>query len=318
MKKLFILSILLIMNLSILSYGEKAIHIIVNEKPIDLKDAAAFVDPNGSTLVPIRFVADNLGARTFWDDKTQIATITKKQKKIEIRILEKKILIDGTVFETKSHGMIRDARTYVPLRLIAEGFDADVNYDHKSKTVNIITNDITLPTPPEKEVPKTPTDPFKKLGITETPLRYKELGLKDAGEKDLQIAKTALGKFWKDNYKVYSAKAGDIPDLNLTVDFATSEQTGLLNNYTMSIDAIVLADGQIIESCLSLPNMSLFGMNLNYDPKDALDLIGKEVDKIVLDLPFDHDLKQFPLIVVDVENFVIQKTDSQLQKHRGK
>ncbi|MDO4711814.1 MAG: stalk domain-containing protein [Peptostreptococcaceae bacterium] len=315
MKKSLTLIFVFLFVVTAFAHADRTITVKIDGKAVDLKDAPAFIDERGSTLVPIRSIADNFGAQTSWDAKTQTATIKKDEKDIEISILDKKVRIGGKAASAQSFGTVKNGRTYVPLRLIAEGFEASVSYDDKTGTVSILTS----PNAPAKKQPeiKKETDPFLILGITETPLKYRELKLQDASAEDLKIAKDTYGKFWTDNMKVYSAKDHEIPNLNLTLDFATTEQVGLLNNYTMSIDSIVLSNGKIVPSSLSLPNMALFGMDLNYDPKDAIDLIGQQIDKIVLDLPFDHELKQFPVIVVDVKPLLIRKQDSLLQKYRN-
>ena len=41
--------------------------VIVDGKKIDFPDAPAFIDENGRTQIPIRFVGEALGAKVGWD-----------------------------------------------------------------------------------------------------------------------------------------------------------------------------------------------------------------------------------------------------------
>lgn len=134
MKKLMALG----MTTAVLTTGifASGIGVYVNGNKIN---AEAYLDKsNNRTLVPIRFVADNLGADTKWDAVTKTAKVTKDNKVIEICIPCKKVTVDGQEISADSFGSLRNSRTYVPLRLIAENFNAEVAY--KKGNVYISTN----------------------------------------------------------------------------------------------------------------------------------------------------------------------------------
>lgn len=56
-----------------LTIGQKTAQ--VNGRAVTL-DAAPYIDPNGRTLVPVRFVSEQLGATVGWDAATKAVTIT--------------------------------------------------------------------------------------------------------------------------------------------------------------------------------------------------------------------------------------------------
>ncbi|MBC7194904.1 MAG: hypothetical protein H5U37_04535 [Caldisericia bacterium] len=56
-----------------LQKGNKTIYI--NDQPLHM-DVAPIEVPPGRIMVPVRFVSEGLGANVFWDDKTEIVTIT--------------------------------------------------------------------------------------------------------------------------------------------------------------------------------------------------------------------------------------------------
>lgn len=119
------------------------INIKINGKNIDLKDASVFVDKSNRTLVPIRFIADNLGEKISWNAVNKIVTVQKGSKKLEINLSRNKITIDGQDIKTDSYGQIRNNRVYVPLRLIAEFFGASVNYANKEVIIDTTKNSLT-------------------------------------------------------------------------------------------------------------------------------------------------------------------------------
>lgn len=135
MKKSLISLLATLILLTFVSFAS-GITVRVNGNSIDLKGAEAYVDNANRTLVPIRFIADNLQAETSWDNASQTATVKKEGKTIEICIPCKKVKVDGQEVGTDSYGSLRNQRTYVPLRLIAEAFGANVGYANQIVTIN--------------------------------------------------------------------------------------------------------------------------------------------------------------------------------------
>ena len=82
-------------------------------------DAAPFIS-NGRTLVPVRYLADALGAQTAWDAATQTITITKGGTTIELTIGSTAITTNGKTSQMDTAPLIENGRTYLPARYIAE------------------------------------------------------------------------------------------------------------------------------------------------------------------------------------------------------
>lgn len=150
MKKLrvLLLTTVLVMATAVTSFAGD-ITVKVNGAKVDFPDVKPYTDKSERTLVPIRFVADNLGAETSWNEEKQIATIKKDDKVIDICIRCKKVFVNGKQVETDSIGEKKDdLRTMVPLRFISEMFGAKVGWDEKTLTV-------TIDTDTKQEVPQT-------------------------------------------------------------------------------------------------------------------------------------------------------------------
>ncbi len=96
----------------------------------------------GRTLLPIRWVAEPLGAGVEWDGVERKVTITLKDTVIELWI-DKNIarvngfntLIDPT--NPKVVPIIKDGRTMLPVRFVAENLGCKVGWDQDTKTVTI-------------------------------------------------------------------------------------------------------------------------------------------------------------------------------------
>ena len=99
MKKLKVVLFVLIMffALSSVSYGENKINMVtlnIGGKNQKVREVSVLMDGqpivsdipsfiyNDRTLVPIRFVADGLGAKTEWNQENKTVTITLNGKKI--------------------------------------------------------------------------------------------------------------------------------------------------------------------------------------------------------------------------------------------
>lgn len=113
----------------------KDIKIEINGKNV-VSDVAPFID-NDRTLVPIRVISENLGYSVNWDNQTRKVTVKNNDKSIELTIGKKEVNINGTNNSIDVAPMIKNERTFVPLRFISESFDNDVNWDNNTRTVKI-------------------------------------------------------------------------------------------------------------------------------------------------------------------------------------
>jgi hypothetical protein len=92
---------------------------------------------NGRSLVPVRYLADALGAQTAWDPSTQQVTVSKGDISIKMAIGRDTIDINGTVSQMDASPVVENGRTYLPARYIAEAFNDTVSWDAATQTVSI-------------------------------------------------------------------------------------------------------------------------------------------------------------------------------------
>ncbi len=92
---------------------------------------------NDRTMLPARFVAENLGAKVEWDEQKRLVTISRGETVIKIYIDSDKAYVNDTEIILDSEAFIENGRTYTPLRFVAENLDAEVEWNEKTNTVII-------------------------------------------------------------------------------------------------------------------------------------------------------------------------------------
>ncbi|MEM2121087.1 MAG: stalk domain-containing protein, partial [Candidatus Woesearchaeota archaeon] len=108
----------------------------INEQNYSL-DAAPYIK-NGRTLVPLRFIAEGLGASVGWDGVEKKVTIYYEDKTIELWIGKKQARVNGIDYALDVAPEITKGRTFVPIRFIAENFGSQVLWNSTLKEVSII------------------------------------------------------------------------------------------------------------------------------------------------------------------------------------
>ena len=96
-------------------------------------DIPPYIEPtDGRTMVPIRFIAEGLGAKVEWDDSIKTDYISLGDKTLSITL--GKPLPDGM-----GAAVIVNDRLFVPIRYVAEQFGASVDWNEAKRTVTIVS-----------------------------------------------------------------------------------------------------------------------------------------------------------------------------------
>lgn len=109
----------------------------LNRIDIDNKLVTPYIDTNSRTMVPIRFLAESLGATVDWDGNTQRITIMFNNKKIIMTVGSKEYSIDNAAKVMDTMPVINKgwSRTMVPIRFVAEALGMDVKWDPDNRLV---------------------------------------------------------------------------------------------------------------------------------------------------------------------------------------
>ncbi len=101
-------------------------------------DAAPFINPQVSrTLVPLRFISEGLGAGVQWLEEKREVHIEDDGKIIILTIDSETVLVDGEPTELDCPAIIKEIRTFVPLRFISKTLGADVQWHEATQEITI-------------------------------------------------------------------------------------------------------------------------------------------------------------------------------------
>ena len=130
-------------NQIILTIGKKDAQVFGKAKS---NDVAPKIEKD-RTMLPARFVAENLGAKVEWDGEKQLVTITGKNEKDEditilITIGAPTAKVNGKEIKLDSPAFIENDRTYTPIRFISENLGASVEWVEKEQKVIITKPEI--------------------------------------------------------------------------------------------------------------------------------------------------------------------------------
>lgn len=115
---------------------------------IDGNSAVTPVVLGGRTLLPIRFIAGELGAKVDWDGERSAASIYDDEHRVEIIIGEKYIEADGKNIALDVPATLMNGRTMVPVRAVADIFGKELFWDDRGL---IILSDKELDTVKHKK-----------------------------------------------------------------------------------------------------------------------------------------------------------------------
>lgn len=96
---------------------------------------------NNQNYVAIQDIVSAVGAKSQWIHEAKATMITYNANRVQIQINEPNVLVNDQLIPVKNapflHKVGKEAKTYVPLALIAEGLGYDVQYNAKLKAVFI-------------------------------------------------------------------------------------------------------------------------------------------------------------------------------------
>lgn len=123
--------------------------VAANSVRVNFPDGQPYIDTNGRSMTPVRFVAEKLGAKVMWDSASKSVRIDKDEIHINMPIGKKtfSVVIDGAerMVEMNTEAIIKDdGRTYVPIRYVAEALGAYVDWSSYYNIADVILPETDL------------------------------------------------------------------------------------------------------------------------------------------------------------------------------
>lgn len=144
MKKITVVALMLILVLgsTLITNAETDVKVKVDDKLIVFPDVEPYINEDNRTLVPVRFIAKNLDCEVSWNEEIGQVGITGRGREIKLNIGQSEAFVNDKkiIFDTKS--IIKDDRTFVPLRFVSQALGANVDWDGDIRTINITTEKV--------------------------------------------------------------------------------------------------------------------------------------------------------------------------------
>lgn len=119
----------------IAGYTEPDIAVSINDEFVTF-DVPPFIE-DGRTLIPVRAVTEALGYDVMWNGDEQSVTVTDGTDVLVLYVGRTDYLKNGETLTLDVPPVIRESRTFVPVRLIAESFGCEVAWDEDAREVVI-------------------------------------------------------------------------------------------------------------------------------------------------------------------------------------
>ncbi|GFN29742.1 copper amine oxidase N-terminal domain-containing protein [Paenibacillus xylaniclasticus] len=119
-------------SISKLIHTPLPIEVLIDARKIAFPDARPIND-NGSVIVPVRVVSENLGGKLSLSGKN--ITIVKGERTIKLTIDSKTATVNGKKLTLNTAAKVIKGRTFVPLRFVSEALGVAVEWDKVNQFV---------------------------------------------------------------------------------------------------------------------------------------------------------------------------------------
>ncbi|CAG7630014.1 hypothetical protein PAESOLCIP111_03158 [Paenibacillus solanacearum] len=120
----------------------EAIVLTLNERVAVVRNAEVTLDAppvlvRDTTMVPLRFIGESLGAKIAWDAATKNITLTNGTDRIALKLDQTYATINGKRVLLEQPAVLMGDTTMVPLRFIAEAIKLDVAFDADRQSITL-------------------------------------------------------------------------------------------------------------------------------------------------------------------------------------
>lgn len=126
-------------------HQDTGLKILVDGRRVD-SDVRPYIS-QGRTMVPLRFIVEALGMDVTYDGKgyynnPSVRVRGSKDREDLILFIDKQVAISGDkAYELDSSPLIKNKRTFIPLRFLTDYLDRGIEWDRKTNTVRVESGD---------------------------------------------------------------------------------------------------------------------------------------------------------------------------------
>jgi hypothetical protein len=117
------------------TYQQSTLSVYVNDNQINFSSKPVMYQ--NTNLVPLREIAEGMGATIDWDKDHGTITITKDLRKVTLTLGSKKVFNDGISETMNAAPKIIKNVTYVPVQVLAKGLGASIVFDQNMNSLHI-------------------------------------------------------------------------------------------------------------------------------------------------------------------------------------
>jgi N-acetylmuramoyl-L-alanine amidase len=114
-------------------HAENAISLFLDGKPLPTEVPPVLVE--GNTLVPVRVIAENLGAKVGWDGNERKVTVKDASVSIEMTIDRPQVKVNDSDKTLEVPPKIINGNTMLPVRFVSETMGVQVTWDELTRSV---------------------------------------------------------------------------------------------------------------------------------------------------------------------------------------
>ncbi|WP_238322828.1 copper amine oxidase N-terminal domain-containing protein, partial [Gorillibacterium massiliense] len=126
--------------------------IVVNGKKLSI----LYPIVNGSTMVPIYVITEDIGAKVTWNNVEKKATVIKDNVTIQLVLNKSTATVNNKSVKLDNPPIIIGDRMLVPIKFVATNFGYNVGWIPSTRTAILTPESFATPTPTAKPTP-TPT-----------------------------------------------------------------------------------------------------------------------------------------------------------------
>ncbi len=141
MRRIVLFSFLLILFISFGSslQAESPIALYIDGENVQFDEASGypFINSENRIMMPLRACLSAIGCTVSWDQDAQIAIIRKGATTVNVPVGKPQIIVNGNAVPIDTSAVLKNGRTYLPLRAVFEAYKYKVDWDAGAKTVNV-------------------------------------------------------------------------------------------------------------------------------------------------------------------------------------
>ena len=135
MKKCISLILIIFMLSSLIAFSMENITVLVDGAVLESDVMPQIIEDR--TMLPLRAIAESLGAEVLWNGDERKVTVKKESRELMLTIDSDKAYVNGEEKALDASAVIINSRTLVPLRFIGEALDMSVLWYEKERTVKV-------------------------------------------------------------------------------------------------------------------------------------------------------------------------------------